>query len=88
MHASNKLGPLSARRRADFEATPAVICAKTAEPIEMPFGMWARMRRKHKFSRIRQVWRQYAHTGYIGATWRIRLNRPSAAPMRSYVKLL
>jgi len=21
----------------------AVICAKTAEPIEMPFGLWARM---------------------------------------------
>ena len=26
--------------------------------------------------------------GNIGATWRIRLNRPSAAAMRSYVKLL
>jgi len=26
--------------------------------------------------------------GHIGATWRILLNRPSAAAMRSYVKLL
>ena len=25
----------------------AVICAKTAEPIEVPFGLWARMGRKH-----------------------------------------
>jgi len=34
-------------------------------------------------------WRQCAHMGgHIGATWRIRLNRPSAAVIRSYVKLL
>jgi len=34
-------------------------------------------------------WRQCPHMGrYIGATWRIRLNRPSAAAMRSCVKLL
>jgi len=34
-------------------------------------------------------WRQSAHMGgHIGATWRIRLNRLSAAAMRSYVKLL
>jgi len=26
--------------------------------------------------------------GHIDATWRIRLNRPSAAAMRRYVKLL
>ena len=25
------------------EGHSAVICAKTAEPIEMPFGLWARM---------------------------------------------
>jgi len=32
---------------------------------------------------------QCAHMGgHIGATWRIHLNRPSAAAMRSYVKLL
>ena len=24
-----------------------VICAKTAEPIEMPFGLWARMGRRN-----------------------------------------
>ena len=33
-------------------------------------------------------WRQYAlMDGHIGATWRIRLNCPSAAAMRPYVKL-
>ena len=30
--------------------------AKTAEPINLPFGLWTRMgRRKHKFNRIHQV---------------------------------
>jgi len=34
-------------------------------------------------------WRQCVlPCGHIGATWRIRLNRPSAAVIRSYVKLL
>jgi len=34
-------------------------------------------------------WRQCAlPCGHIGATWQIRLNRPSAVAMRSYVKLL
>jgi len=34
-------------------------------------------------------WCQYALIGaHKGATWRIRLNRPSAAAMRPYVKLL
>jgi len=37
------------------------------------------------FTRLRQC----AHMGgHIGATWRIRLNCPCAAAMRSYVKLL
>jgi len=33
-------------------------------------------------------WRQCAHNVPTFATWRIRLNRPSAAAMRSYVKLI
>jgi len=34
-------------------------------------------------------WRQCALLcGHIGVTWQIRLNRPSASAMRSYVKLL
>jgi len=122
----------------------AVSCAKTAEPIDFPFGLWTWVcRRKHMFNRIRQVaqmctisfvfarWRQFtgrhcrelwkkrlnrsicrlgcglewaerstsstafarwcqcAHmTGHIGATCRTRFNPPSAAAMRSYVKLL
>jgi len=33
----------------------AVSCAKTAEPIDLPFGLWIRVgRRKHKFNSIRQ----------------------------------
>jgi len=29
---------------------------KTAEPIDLPFGLWTRLgRRKHKFNRVRQV---------------------------------
>ena len=35
------------------------------------------------------MWRQCAHMGgHNGATWRIRLNRPSEVTMQSYVKLL
>jgi len=31
-------------------------CAKMAEPIDLPFGLWTRAgRRMHKFNRIRQV---------------------------------
>jgi len=52
-----------------------------AEPIEMPFGLcglWTRARpRKHVFDGV-----------HIRAAWRIRLNRPCAAAMRSFVKLL
>jgi len=34
----------------------AVSCAETAEPIDLPFGLWTLVgRRKHKFNRIRQV---------------------------------
>jgi len=44
--------------------------AKTAEPIDMLFGMWTR---KHVLDGV--------HTG---ATWRIRLNRPCAAAMRPF----
>jgi len=52
----------------------AVSCAKTAEPIDLPFGLWTHVsRRKHKFNCIRQV----APT-----------NRPSAAAMRPCDKLL
>jgi len=70
------------------DAHCAVICAKTVEPIGMPFGLWTGMGpQKHKFNRIRQVVPMCPHGGHIGATWRIRLNRPSAA-MRPYVKLL
>jgi len=33
-----------------------VSCAKVAEPIDLPFGLWTRMgRREHKLKRSRQV---------------------------------
>jgi len=45
-----------------------VSCAKTAEPIEVPFGIWSQVGpRKHALRGV-----------YIGATWRIPLNRLSA----------
>jgi len=35
-------------------ALPVVSCAKTAEPIHLPFRLWTRVdRRMHKFNRIR-----------------------------------
>jgi len=51
----------------------AVSCAKTAEPIKLPFGLWIWVdRRKHKFNRICKVatlcpdgkahWRHLANT--------------------------
>jgi len=48
---SYSLGGINATRRHS-----PVSCAKAAEPIDLPFGLWTRDgRRKHKFSRIRQV---------------------------------
>ena len=33
-----------------------VVCSKTAEPIDLPFGLWTRVgRRKRRFNRIRHV---------------------------------
>jgi len=68
----------------------------------VPFGLWTRVgRRKHEFTCIRQVAPMCPHGkehcppmssddmgGHIGSTWRIRLNRPSAVAMQSYVKVL
>jgi len=50
-----------------------VSCAKTAETIDLPFGLWTRAGPiKHKFNRIRQVAPMCrhgrAHWRYIGAT--------------------
>ena len=53
-------------------------CAKTAEPIDLLFGLWTRVgRRKHTSSIVFARWLQCAHTGgHIGITWLILLNRP------------
>jgi len=54
--------------------------AKSAEPIEMPFGRWARVGPRKHVGLLDGV--------HIGATLRIQLNRPCAAAMQPYVKLL
>jgi len=55
-----------------------VSCAKTAEPIEMSFGLLARVDPgTHVLGGM-----------HIGATWRTRLNRPCVAAMRPFVKLV
>jgi len=65
---------------------------KTAEPIDLPFWLWTQVGWRAERSTSSVVfarWHQCALIGWhIGATWRIRLNRPSAAAMRPYVKLL
>jgi len=56
----------------------AVICAKTAEPIKIPFGLWTLV-----------CWRKLVlHGGHIDAPWWIRLNRLCPVAVRPYVKLL
>jgi len=70
------------------EAPTVVSCAKTAEPIDLPFGLWTRVGRRTR-SVVFARWRQCTlMEGHIGATRRIWFNRPSAAAMRPYVKLL
>jgi len=67
-----------------------VSCAETAEPIDLSFGLWTLGWAEGSTSSIIFArWCQCAHMrGHIVATWRIWLNRPSVAAMRSYVKLL
>jgi len=72
--------------------------AKTAESMEIPFGLWARMgRRNNVLDRSPEVLSDVAmatifwlsiYGVHIFATWRIRLNRLCAAAMRPYIKLL
>jgi len=57
-----------------------VSCAKTAEPIELPFGILTRL------GPVKQV--LDGGGVHIGATWRINVNSTCAAAMRLFVKLL
>jgi len=78
-----------ARWRQCTRRQSAESCAKEAELVNLPFGLWAQEgRRKHKFNHIGHVAPMYPDGRYIGATWRIRLNRPSVVSMLSYVRLL
>jgi len=69
-----------------------VSCAKTAEPIDLLFGLWlfglwTPVSEGSTSSIVFARWRQCALMGgFIGATWRI--NRLSVAVMRAYDKLL
>jgi len=57
-----------------------VNCAKTAKPIEMPFGVWTRVGpRKHELTGIMGV--------HIDATWRIQLNHLCAETMRPFCQI-
>jgi len=45
-----------ARWRQRTRRHSVVSCAETAEPIDLPFGLWTQVgRRKHKFNHIRKV---------------------------------
>ena len=65
-----------------------------AEPIDLPFGLWLGWAEGSTGSVVFSRWRQCALRQsalmwvHIGATWRMRVNRSSAAAMRPYVKLL
>ena len=76
-------------RRCNVNGFSAVRCAKTAVPVDLPFGLqtWVGQR-KHKFNRILQVVAVCSHGRAHGATWQKRLNRLSEVVMRPYVKLL
>jgi len=57
----------------------AVTCAKMAEWIEMPFGLWTLVgQRKH--TRI-------LGGVHIGTIWQILLNHPCAAAMRHFCQI-
>jgi len=46
-----------------------VSCAKTAEPIDLPFGLWTRVgQRKHKCNRIHQVAPMCPHWSHLANT--------------------
>ena len=60
----------------------AMSCAKVAEPIGLPFGLWTQVGGGRTSSIVFARLRQCAFMGgHIGATWRIQLNRSSAAAM-------
>jgi len=68
---------------------PAVSSAKTAEPIDLPFGLWTQVGRSmHKFNRIRQLASMCPH----GRTHCRHLANTNEPPVYSgdapYVKLL
>jgi len=65
----------------------AVSCAKTAEPIDLPFGLWTQVgRRQHKFNRIRQVAPTCLLRGH--ARWRHLANTTEPSVFRGDATLL
>jgi len=62
-----------------------VSCAKTAEPIDLPFGLWTPLgRRMHKFNRIRQVAPMCPHCRHLAS----RIEPSVCGGDAPYVKLL
>jgi len=62
---------------------------QTAEPIDLPSGLWTQVGWRKHSSIIFSRWHQCAHRrGHIGAIWPIWFNHPYAVAMRSHVKLL
>ena len=60
-----------------------------AEPIDLPFGCELRLAEGSTSSVVFARFHQYVLMGgHIDATWQIHLNRPSAAAMQPFVKLL
>ena len=60
-------GPDPPMGRGNSEGGRSVICAKTAEPIEMPFGLWAAIgRRNHVLDGGPAVLRNVAMTTNFG----------------------
>ena len=61
----------------------AISCAKTAEPIHLPFWLWIERAEGCTNSIVFARWRQCALVrGHIAVTCRITLNHPSTAAMR------
>jgi len=82
-HVWDIIKPHRSTTYADVAYRYSMVCrsvcpAKSAEPIEMPFGLWNRVgRRKHVLDGV-----------FISATWRVRLNRPRAVAMRPFCQTL
>jgi len=62
-----------------------VICAKMAEPIDLPFGLWTRVGQwKHKFKSNSSGYTNVPDGRAHWRKWQIQLNCPSVEAMWPY----